>query len=217
MNRNRGLDPEVHKYLDGDRAEHDKTVRADGDRLTDAVQAYAQGLKTPGSEVDRAVMARLRQRKVWEARRESVWEWFLEPQVVHLRPAVAAAALIAVVVGGTWFVNRMATSRAPDSAVVSTVAATVLVRFELQAPEAQTVALAGSFNDWNNDAVQLVRSTEAGVWSATVSLSAGEHEYLFVIDGERWVPDPRAHAQVDDGFGQTNSVITVGPRGVIRS
>ena len=31
------------------------------------------------------------------------------------------------------------------------------------------------------------------------------------------IPDPTAHALVDDGFGQRNSVIAVGPRGVVRS
>jgi len=31
------------------------------------------------------------------------------------------------------------------------------------------------------------------------------------------VPDPTAHAQVDDGFGGRNSVIIVGPKGLVRS
>ena len=73
------------------------------------------------------------------------------------------------------------------------------------------------FNDWQADGVLLTQNAETGVWTGTVPLRPGEHQYMFVIDGAEWIPDPDAHAQVDDGFGQTNSVIVVGPRGVIRS
>jgi hypothetical protein len=37
------------------------------------------------------------------------------------------------------------------------------------------------------------------------------------VDGRRWIPDPAAHAQVADDFGQRNSLLVVGPRGVVRS
>ena len=62
----------------------------------------------------------------------------------------------------------------------------------------------------------MVRGT-AGIWSVTVALPIGEHRYEFVVDQTRWVPDPTAHAQVDDGFGGRNSVIVVGPKGLVRS
>ena len=44
-------------------------------------------------------------------------------------------------------------------------------------------------------------------------LPAGQHEYMFVVDGERWVPDPLAGRYVDDGFGegQQNSLLIVRP------
>jgi 1,4-alpha-glucan branching enzyme len=96
-------------------------------------------------------------------------------------------------------------------------AGTVLVRFELVAPQAGRVALAGSFNNWNDSTILFSESSETGRWAVTVPLPPGEHEYLFVVDGERWIPDPEAHAQVDDGFGNLNSMIVVGPRGVVRS
>src|SRR6266480_2982560 len=46
------------------------------------------------------------------------------------------------------------------------------------------------------------------IWPATLTLPAGQHQYAFVVDGERWVPDPGAPA-VDDGFGRRNSVLTL--------
>ncbi len=94
---------------------------------------------------------------------------------------------------------------------------TVLVRFEVTAPDAGRVALAGSFNGWSDTSTFFGRDPETGVWSVTVPLAPGQHEYLFVIDGDRWIPDPEAHALVDDGFGNMNSILVVGPRGVVRS
>ena len=42
-------------------------------------------------------------------------------------------------------------------------------------------------------------------------LPAGQHEYMFVVDGERWVADPLAGRYVDDGFGagRQNAVLIV--------
>jgi 1,4-alpha-glucan branching enzyme len=93
----------------------------------------------------------------------------------------------------------------------------VLVRFELSAPSAHEVSLAGSFNGWNSSGIALRRSQVPGLWTVTVPLPVGEYQYLFIVDGTQWLPDPTAHAQVDDGFGRSNSVIVVGPRGLARS
>ena len=52
-----------------------------------------------------------------------------------------------------------------------------------------------------------------GIWHGAVVLPAGPHEYMFVVDGERWVPDPLAGRYVDDGFGagRENSLLIVRP------
>ena len=34
---------------------------------------------------------------------------------------------------------------------------------------------------------------------------------MFVVDGERWVADPFAIEQADDGFGARNAVLDVRP------
>ncbi|MBQ9762507.1 MAG: type I pullulanase, partial [Oscillospiraceae bacterium] len=52
---------------------------------------------------------------------------------------------------------------------------------------ATSVYLAGSFNDWSSTAKAMTYSN--GVWSTTLTLAAGVHEYKFVVDGE-WVADP---------------------------
>jgi hypothetical protein len=81
------------------------------------------------------------------------------------------------------------------------------------APSAQQVHLAGDFSGWQPN-VQLVKSN-AGTWVATVPVAVGVHRYQFVVD-DSWVPDP-AVGGVDDGFGGRNSVMVVGPKGVVRS
>jgi 1,4-alpha-glucan branching enzyme len=71
----------------------------------------------------------------------------------------------------------------------------------------------GSFNDWSRGMLHLNDDDGDGVWHGAAVLPAGQHEYMFVVDGERWVPDPLAGRYVDDGFGagQQNSVLIVRP------
>jgi len=175
------------------------------EQLDRALTRYAAAITAPGSGLDAAVMARLR---AAAPRRPGVLAWLLAPRQVRVRPIVLAlAAALAMFI---WWSGQL---REP----VPTGAGTVLVRFELLAPDASSVSLAGSFNAWSPAAITLARSATPGLWTVTLPLQPGSHEYLFVVDGGRWIGDPSAHAQVDDGFGQTNSVIVVGPRGVVKS
>lgn len=216
MNSEREWRSEVHRHLDGDTVPGlDPSARQEAARFEDALRAYAADLRVPGAEVDRAVMAVVRDRSA-RARARSVWRWLIEPHPVHLRPALVAATLALLVGLGYWALERVPEGAPPGPPVVGELGA-VLVRFELRAPDARAVSLAGSFNHWDEDALPLSRSAATGLWTVTVPLPPGRHEYLFVVDHERWIPDPSAHAQVDDGFGQLNSLITVGPRGVVRT
>jgi hypothetical protein len=38
-------------------------------------------------------------------------------------------------------------------------------------------------------------------------MDRGEHRYMFIKNGEKWVTDPLAPVQQDDGFGNKNAVI----------
>lgn len=87
-------------------------------------------------------------------------------------------------------------------------AARVYVEFTLEAPDAGEVAVAGDFTDWE-PSVELRDRDGDGVWSGRVPLQSGIHEYMFVVDGERWVTDPHAERYARDGFGNRNAVLTV--------
>ncbi len=67
------------------------------------------------------------------------------------------------------------------------------------------VAVAGTFNDW--DPARTPMQKRGDGWAALLLLPPETHEYVFVIDGERWVPDPLAPRTRDDGFGNANSVL----------
>lgn len=207
MNEFRELSRETQRYLDREpgfapRPDEQAVAR----RLEQALARYASLVGPPGPALDDAVMSRVRFAS--PRGRAGVWRWLLAPQRVSIRPIVLAlAASLALLM---WWPGRVGNGGpvAPG---------TVLVRFELMAPEASSVTLAGSFNAWSPAAITLVPSVTPGLWTVTLPLALGSHEYMFIVDGRRWIADPSAHAQVEDGFGQTNSVIVVGPRGVVKS
>jgi len=134
----------------------------------------------------------------------SVWRRLLAPREirVRIRPWLLAPALAAAAALVLWLGRPASPTDSPGAPPPLT------VRFVLVAPEAQRVNVAGTFNQWDAIATPLARTGGSGTWTATLTLPAGQHQYAFVVDGARWVPDPGAPA-VDDGFGRRNSVIAL--------
>lgn len=94
--------------------------------------------------------------------------------------------------------------------VVSTLRDTLrLVRLMFDAPDARRVAVAGDFNRWGAPPTPLVRDEETRRWSVTLALRDGEHRYAFVVDGTRWVPDPRAERLVEGDDGRVYSLLSL--------
>jgi hypothetical protein len=83
------------------------------------------------------------------------------------------------------------------------------IHFELHAPGAERVELLGSFNDWKPGDIVLNGPDASGHWTAEVTLPEGRYEYIFLVDGKRWVADPNATTRRPDGFGRVNTVIEV--------
>jgi len=82
------------------------------------------------------------------------------------------------------------------------------VAFSVRAKGGSKVFLAGSFNGWNPTAKEMVDKAGDGIFTANVNLSAGMHEYKFVIDGI-WCADPECSEWVQNDHGTLNSVKTV--------
>lgn len=168
------------------------------DPLPQLAPVVLDRIKAPATSSDasaRAAGSRTREPKPAFA------EWLWQPRSISIgwRPAyaLAAAVILAVVV--------TANSLRPDRAPLA-LSQQVLTQFVLTAPDAKNVALAGDFTGWQ-PAYTMTRSAP-GVWTVVVPLDPGIHQYSFVVDGERWIPDPAAPV-VSDGFGGMNSRIAV--------
>ena len=144
----------------------------------------------------------------------------LRSEAVPSRPqwraplALAATFLLGIGVG-QWSAGESFSedARAPSVLAEATLPlgdsdASVPVRLVLYAPEADQVAVAGTFNDWNAGEMRLEK-TEEGLFHAVIHLPHGRHEYMFVLDGQRWVTDPTASLAVNDGFGNRNAVLEI--------
>jgi hypothetical protein len=83
------------------------------------------------------------------------------------------------------------------------------VVFRIRAPEAKSVSVAGSFNEWDSKGTAL-SSVGDGWWEARLVIGPGTYEYIYRVDG-KWTTPPEAKVTVDDGFGGRNGILEVLP------
>jgi hypothetical protein len=84
----------------------------------------------------------------------------------------------------------------------------VVLRFELSAPEAESVFLVGDFNEWDPGSHKM--KNVDGVWQIEMKLQPDKtYTYNFLIDGEEWISDPLAESHIDDPFGGEKSVLNL--------
>jgi 1,4-alpha-glucan branching enzyme len=81
------------------------------------------------------------------------------------------------------------------------------LHIEFRNGQAQTVCIAGSFNDWHPSATPMLHMGHDR-WVKELSLPPGRYEYRLVVDGE-WICDPAATEKVPNPFGGLNGVVTV--------
>lgn len=198
----------IKRLLDGELrlADLPPALRAEGE---EALRWLAALDRTPvrlSDALDARVMASVRRRAASPARR--AWRWLSGAREVRVRLhpwrvglLAAAATVLVIVVGGP---QRAA---APASGTER-----AFVRFALFAPDARQVTVAGTFNQWDYTAAPLLRPAANGLWVATLAVPVGQHQYVFIVDGNRVVTDPSAPS-VDDGFGSRNSVLAVSAQG----
>ncbi len=82
------------------------------------------------------------------------------------------------------------------------------LEFSLNAGRGHTVALAGSFNDWDPALAPMMDSDGCGVYRCRVTVSPGSYEYKFVVDNE-WLLDDDNPNFASNDFGTLNSVVVV--------
>jgi 1,4-alpha-glucan branching enzyme len=79
--------------------------------------------------------------------------------------------------------------------------------------EVNSVALAGTFNNWNGDRNYMNKRENGEGWEIELAISKGRHLYKFVVNGEAWILDPLNPSVSEDG--QNNSAITVTEQGEV--
>jgi len=80
--------------------------------------------------------------------------------------------------------------------------------FSLNAPEAFSVSVIGSFNNWVPGASPM-ENDGTGTWTVKLLLAPGTYSYKFLIDQKKKIRDPECELFEPDGFGGLNSIITV--------
>ena len=75
-------------------------------------------------------------------------------------------------------------------------------------PRAQTVQIAGDFNNWQPEECPMQKVGDSGVWQTEMKLAAGRYRYRLVVDGQ-WQQDPYNELTELNPFGGLNSVLEV--------
>jgi len=128
--------------------------------------------------------------------------WDFAPRFsFRLAGGIALTTAVIVFLAFTFIFNQ------PD--IIPQCLAEVQFSLRLSEGKVQTVAIAGDFNQWNSQNNSLEDPDGDGIWTTTLKLPPGRYEYMFVIDGEKWVPDPNANRFVKDGFGNKNAILEV--------
>ncbi len=208
------MDDRLHRWLDGELEDHELPA----DLLAEARRwrALLESRPEPGAAppwLEQRVMGGLPQHRPGWLRR--LVDWIVRPRTLRYRPTTVAAGAVALVA------LLLLLPRGPEPAqpalqpgaqsgvqATRTADGSVYVQFLYVAPDADSVAVAGDFNAWSEQALPLEDPDGDGIWTGEAPLSPGLHKYMFVVDG-KWVTDPQADRYVDDGFGNRNALIEV--------
>jgi hypothetical protein len=82
-------------------------------------------------------------------------------------------------------------------------------KFIFHSPEAKSVKIVGSFNNWMPTDDYLMQQNENGTWSKVITLAPGEYQYKFIVDDDRWVEDKNNSNVAINSYGDKNSVLLV--------
>ena len=200
---------ELHRYLDGEVPREEVPADLRGEAAAwEALLGEMQRTAVAGAPawleggVIRALADEPRSPMYGET--TSAWrragDWLTRPRVIRVAPApaFAAFALLLLMAAFPWL-------RGSSPALADD---TVYVQLFLEAPAASSVAIAGDFNGWS-PTINLEDRDGDGVWSGRLAVPPGIYEYMFVLDGSRWVTDPHAEWYSDDGFGNRNAVLAI--------
>lgn len=140
--------------------------------------------------------------------------WF-KPQEFTVRPAFVYALPVLLLAGFIGLIQLPSDSEILTPGIETTGEYVSLddeqdqvwIRFVYIDQDADQLAVAGNFSDWNPIEMESQMLGDKKIWTGMVPVQRGEHHYMFIKNGEEWITDPLADVYRDDGFGNKNAVI----------
>jgi hypothetical protein len=121
-------------------------------------------------------------------------------------PVFGSPGTFGVTLNGSWRVLHKKYRPPAQPAVVGRPVRTGRsVRFTVRLPDARSVALSGTFTDWE----PVPMRKDGDVWSVEIPVEAGTHQYGFLVDDQEWYLPPDVKEVIDDGFGRKNATLVV--------
>jgi 1,4-alpha-glucan branching enzyme len=77
------------------------------------------------------------------------------------------------------------------------------------AAEAKKVALVGEFNGWNPEEAIALKKQKDGSFKAILELGAGEYQFRYILNDEKWENDWEADKYVPAGVAATENSVVV--------
>lgn len=200
-------------------------MHEDRDETIERVRAALKPLPPTDAHAVARVLSAVHGRAPKPTPRWREWlDWMRMPSLsVAGATGLVVVALIAGYVAkgrigaGTTSSSVAATSTATSTpaAIIPAAAVTdeeraIPMQFVLDLPDATSVSIVGDFNNWAIGEAPMQKLAN-GVWNITLPIKPGRHEYAFVVDGKRWMADPRAPKASNSDFGKPGSVVVVTP------
>jgi hypothetical protein len=183
-----------------------------GESHGEDLQYLAQMLKdlpdrTPPRDLAEAVVDSIEPKTLSFWRR--VFLWLATPRPVTISPIRVAAVLTATVL--VVMLVTLSNLLGPKIADIPSgrEEAFVSVLFSFYHPQARSVSLIGSFNQWNPEGFEMQPQPGSHRWLLELRLPPGRHTYAFLIDGSAAVADPDCTFSESDGFGNKNSILFI--------
>jgi chromosome partitioning protein len=82
------------------------------------------------------------------------------------------------------------------------------VMFASLYPRAESVNIAGDFNNWQPGKHPMQKVSPKGQWQIKLPLASGKYRYRLVVDGQ-WQQDPYNETTEMNPFGECNSILEV--------
>ena len=190
------MDKRIHLFIDNELSPSDKQAfekeLSENKQLREDYEKMTGLLKLAG--------ARNRHARAPQDITDRIMETIERPQghpyslLRFLRIAAAIAIVIATGAGVFTYVHR-------ENNLVN-------ITFRVRVPDAKTVYVMGSFNQWG-DVPEQLRNTGNGLFTLTLKLKPGIYQYVYKVDDNEILSDPHARLYTQDGFGQRNAILIV--------